>query len=122
MCLLDAGITVLALLFILGKCPLEQIDRYDVAAFVLLGYGAFMFASLVGLYGYHLNLIALNQTTNERVKGVYLGVENPHDQGCCANYYLLCCVEVPPPSRLKNMWERVSVDELPTQVDGGAAA
>lgn len=41
--------------------------------------------SLLSLLAYHALLISVAQTTNERVRGVYLTSSNPRDQGCCLN-------------------------------------
>lgn len=41
--------------------------------------------SLLSLLAYHALLISVAQTTNERVRGVYLTSRNPRDQGCCLN-------------------------------------
>jgi len=80
----------------------------------LLGlYGLVMLVSLISLYSYHLNLISINQTTNENMKGVYLaeGAVNEYDAGCCANYATLCCREAAPPSNLPPMHDFVNVIE-----------
>jgi hypothetical protein len=91
---------------------------------VLSLYCLVMLLSLLSLYGYHLNLIRINQTTNERMKGVYAsdnngmggtkghgGSNNPHDRGCLRNYLRLCCEERLPPSELPVMHEKVSAYE-----------
>jgi palmitoyltransferase ZDHHC9/14/18 len=41
--------------------------------------------SLLSLLAYHSLLISVAQTTNERVRGVYLTSRNPRDKGCCLN-------------------------------------
>ena len=41
--------------------------------------------SLLSLLAYHGLLISVAQTTNERVRGVYLTSNNPRDKGCCLN-------------------------------------
>lgn len=55
--------------------------------------------SLLSLLAYHALLISVAQTTNERVRGVYLTSSNPRDHGCCLN-----CISFftrkPPPSQL----------------------
>ena len=49
----------------------EEAVRPGFIATCLLGlYGLVMLVSLLSLYLYHLNLIAINQTTNENMKGV----------------------------------------------------
>ena len=52
-------------------------------------YLSFLLVSLIALLGYHLRLVALGETTNERVKGVWKDKAKPHDRGCCGNYALL---------------------------------
>jgi len=69
-------------------------------------YLSFLLVSLIALLGYHLRLVALGETTNERVKGVWKDKRKPHDRGCCGNYALLLR-EAVPPSRLPNMRRRV---------------
>ena len=85
-------------------------------AVLLFAYGCFMLMSLIGLYLYHLSLIAINQTTNEHVKGVYSETENPYDKGCCINYYTLCCVEARPPSKLRDMGELVDSSDFSSRI------
>ena len=69
-------------------------------------YLSFLLVSLIALLGYHLRLVSIGETTNERVKGVWKGKAKPHDRGCCGNYALLLREPVPP-SRLPNMRRRV---------------
>ena len=69
-------------------------------------YLSFLLVSLIALLGYHLRLVSIGETTNERVKGVWKGKTKPHDRGCCGNYALLLR-EAVPPSRLPNMRRRV---------------
>ena len=62
-------------------------DAKPLAAGLAL-YLSFLLVSLIALLGYHLRLVALGETTNERVKGVWKGKAKPHDRGCCGNYAL----------------------------------
>lgn len=67
---------------------------------VLFGFFLLLCAwSLLSLLAYHALLISVAQTTNERVRGVYLTSSNPRDQGCCLNY-ITFFTRKPPPSRL----------------------
>ena len=86
-------------------------------------YLSFLLVSLIALLGYHLRLVALGETTNERVKGVWKGKAKPHDRGCCGNYALLLREPVPP-SRLPNMRRRVrrAAAASPTPAAGGDAS
>jgi len=73
----------------------------------LAAYLSFLLVSLVALLGYHLRLVAIGETTNERVKGVWKDKAKPYDRGCCGNYALLLR-EAVPPSRLPGMRRRVA--------------
>ena len=129
--LLDAALTAFTVLFFAGKYELYELDFRNVdviIAVVLFAYGVFMLLSLGGLGAYHLNLIAINETTNEHVKGIFAAddVENPHHHGCCTNYAVLCCDETQPKSRLRPMWEEVergslSYGDLHQPPDGSAS-
>ena len=128
MSLLDAALTAFAVLFLVGKYELDELDFRNtvvIVAAILFVYGFFMLLSLGGLGSYHLNLIAINETTNEHVKGVFAAVANPYHRGCCTNYAVLCCDETQPPSRLRPMWEEVERGSLSYgvlhQPDGGAS-
>lgn len=117
-CLLTSFIIVLTTLFLVGKFRDQTDDApeafstpHTAIALCLVSFCSFMLISLLGLFGYHLNLIGLNETTNEHVKGVYAAAENPHDKGCCTNYYTLCCSELKPPSMLRPMSEVINSHE-----------
>lgn len=64
--------------------------------------------SLLSLLYYHIQIISIGQTTNERVRGVYRRGDNPYDRGCARNWSrcagLLCH---PPPSRLPRDFSEV---------------
>lgn len=66
-----------------------------VAATLAL-YTTFLLASLLALLAYHLRLIAIAETTNERVKGTWEGKQKAHDRGCIVNYWTLCTARTPP--------------------------
>lgn len=52
---------------------------------VVLVYTIIVLFSVCGLMCFHLRLIALNQTTNENIRGTYFSQKNPHDQGAWRN-------------------------------------
>ena len=54
-------------------------------------YLSFLLVSLIALLGYHLRLVSIGETTNERVKGVWKGKANAARPGCCGNYAGCCC-------------------------------
>jgi hypothetical protein len=75
----------------------------------LLGVWAlFVCWCLLALWGYQLYLVAIAQTTNERVRGVYHSGNNPHDRGVLRNCAAFLCAPVPP-SRVPSMWRTVQV-------------
>lgn len=117
-CILTSTIIVLTVLFLVGKFRDQTDDAEDAfstphtaLSLCVLSFCSFMLLSLLGLYGYHLNLIGINETTNEHVKGVYAAAENPYDKGCCNNYYSLCIEERAPPSMLRPMAEVINSHE-----------
>lgn len=96
----------------------ETESLHFILTALLCLYGLVMLISLLSLFLYHLNLIAINQTTNEvlshpivkpyeivrlppnnlpfglflyiqNMKGVYASSKNTFDEGCCLNYYNL---------------------------------
>jgi hypothetical protein len=76
----------------------------------LLGIWAlFVCWCLLALWGYQLYLVAIAQTTNERVRGVYHSGNNPHDRGVLRNCAAFLCAPVPP-SRVPSMWRTVQVN------------
>lgn len=78
----------------------------EPVATALAIYGTFLLTSLLALLVYHLRLIALAETTNERVKGFWDGKDKKHDKGCCRNYVAFCCDPVPP-SNLPDLRRRI---------------
>lgn len=70
-----------------------RIFFHDLASIpVVVGFGTFVLTcawSLTSLLLYHFIIIAVAQTTNERVRGVYSfdRCENPADEGICKNYF-----------------------------------
>jgi len=116
--LLDVSLTASTALFIQSdltaadNMALEFENVQVIATGFLCFYGLVMLVSLLSLYFYHLNLIAINQTTNENMKAVYAnGMPNNNDKGCCRNFYSLCCVERLTPSKLTGMRDYVNIVE-----------
>jgi len=70
------------------KSRLVQVENYvpQIAA-CLIGGSLLIATGLLGLY--HLMLISRNETTYERIKGIYHG-SSPYDKGCCRNWYQCC--------------------------------
>jgi hypothetical protein len=73
--------------------------------------------SLVSLLLYHMRIISMAQTTNERVRGVYLNhAENPLDRGCIHNWRHCCahslCTTIP--SRLPRDFSELVVEDPAT--------
>ena len=63
------------------------------------------------LFCYHLFLIAIGQTTNEHLKGVYAAHSkaNPHDKGCIGNFAALLC-HVTPASKIPDLTALVAFE------------
>ncbi|KAJ8604225.1 hypothetical protein CTAYLR_009784 [Chrysophaeum taylorii] len=57
----------------------------EVILMVLVAYTIIVLCSVCGLVCFHLRLIAINQTTNENIRGIYFSHKNPHDLGACRN-------------------------------------
>lgn len=90
----------------------RDVERPAVLAAGVLGvYGLVLFVSLASLGGYHLRLVATNQTTNEHAKGAFGSSPSPLHRGCGANCANVCCREPRPPSALPCMSELVHVLE-----------
>jgi len=58
----------------------------EVLLMVLVAYTVIVLCSVCGLLCFHTRLIALNQTTNENIRGTYFTDKNPHDHGAWTNY------------------------------------
>jgi palmitoyltransferase ZDHHC9/14/18 len=99
------------------KVAYEWASARPVAT-ALAAYLTFLLLSLAALLSYHLRLVALAETTNERVKGYWDGKDKPHDRGCCRNYAALFCDPVPP-SQLPNM--RATVPKLSLRTASASA-
>jgi hypothetical protein len=78
-------------------------------AYLLGIWALFVCWCLLALWGYQLYLVAIAQTTNERVRGVYHSGNNPHDRGVLRNCAAFLCAPVPP-SRVPSMWRTVHVN------------
>lgn len=59
---------------------------------------------------YHLHIVAIGETTFERVKRIYANTTNPNDRGIVRNYAQLCCGPVPD-SKIQNLDEELSVEQ-----------
>jgi hypothetical protein len=60
---------------------------------------------------YHLYIVAIGETTFERVKRMYATQANPHDRGVCGNYAQLCC-EPSPDSLLPDLSEEITYEQF----------
>mmetsp|Transcript_2734 Transcript_2734/g.3956 ORF Transcript_2734/g.3956 Transcript_2734/m.3956 type:complete len:296 (+) Transcript_2734:133-1020(+) len=58
----------------------------------LMSYTAVILLAVGGLMFYHIDLIATNESTNERLKGVYALRRNPHNKGTYQNCYDFWCL------------------------------
>jgi len=69
-------------------------------SFVCMLLGILFILTVGNLFIFHIYLLWTNQTTNEYVKQTYNTLRtwggdktNPHDRGCCGNFYNLCFLE-----------------------------
>lgn len=58
-----------------------------------------------------MHIVAIGETTFERVKRIYANTVNPHDRGIVRNYAALCCGPVPE-SKLQGLDEGLSVEQF----------
>ena len=81
----------------------ESLEKYlsdstGASALVQIGvavYCMILFMTLIGLNGYHCFLVSHATTTNEQLKGVYFGKQNPNDHGCMSNYKRILFSPIP---------------------------
>ena len=66
--------------------PVIALTWGEVLLMVLIAYTIIVLCSVCGLLCFHGRLIAINQTTNENIRGTYFSLKNPHDKGTCQNY------------------------------------
>lgn len=64
----------------------DEFPWSDVFLICLVVYTAVVLVSVCSLVCYHLRLIAVNQTTNENIRGAYYSTPNPHDRGAFRNF------------------------------------
>lgn len=110
MLLLNAWVLILVVFFLVDKFSVddpgnkhnrgELTNPVFLVALALFVYLTFFLLCLAGLLLFHLNLVAINQTTNEHLKKTFESDEagNPYHKGCRQNYWNLCCIEEVPPS------------------------
>jgi len=65
------------------------------ASCALFIYALLALLSVASLLAYHVNLICLAQTTNEKIRGTFSAVENPFDNGFVQNCHYVCCSPIP---------------------------
>ena len=106
--------------------------RNNIHIIILIILVLLLDSFIISLVGYHIFLISIRQTTNEHLKGLFLGEpvqlqlkcldtacsshglgvyenkENPLDKGCTKNFHALFCTSMVP-SRLPDLSEVVVV-------------
>lgn len=75
---------------------------------LMLHFNHLLFLSF--LRSYHLHIVAIGETTFERIKRIYANTVNPNDHGIVRNYARLCCGAVPE-SKIQNLDEVLSVEQ-----------
>eukprot|EP00295_Goniomonas_pacifica_P043901 CAMPEP_0175906494 /NCGR_PEP_ID=MMETSP0108-20121206/5573_1 /TAXON_ID=195067 ORGANISM="Goniomonas pacifica, Strain CCMP1869" /NCGR_SAMPLE_ID=MMETSP0108 /ASSEMBLY_ACC=CAM_ASM_000204 /LENGTH=192 /DNA_ID=CAMNT_0017228443 /DNA_START=441 /DNA_END=1019 /DNA_ORIENTATION=+ len=108
----------------------EKSDKEHFSAFIegvqeapvslLIGVFCFIVVWFVaGLFGFHGYLLFTNQTTNEQLKGTFLGKVNPYSHNCHTNVAEVLCATLEPslvaPRELLPLDE---VDDVDVEADG----
>mmetsp|Transcript_14943 Transcript_14943/g.26860 ORF Transcript_14943/g.26860 Transcript_14943/m.26860 type:complete len:294 (-) Transcript_14943:202-1083(-) len=84
-------------------------------ALALSSYTAVIMLAVGGLMCYHIDLIAQNVSTNERLKGVYAIRRNPYDKGASQNCHDFWCLPIRPSYiSTENKEDDVPLPLLPT--------
>mmetsp|Transcript_22090 Transcript_22090/g.27452 ORF Transcript_22090/g.27452 Transcript_22090/m.27452 type:complete len:212 (+) Transcript_22090:1-636(+) len=79
-------------------------DYAQIMLFVLFIYTLIVLCSVCGLTCFHFRLIAINQTTNENIRGTYFANKNPHDKGTCiANFISFASRPIPRSKVISNI-------------------
>lgn len=100
--------TVIACLYVIALCiadiTIEVTDReydgslaslkYVGGSIALLLLTSIVELSLIPLACFHLKLLAIGETTNENLRGVYESRENPANRGLSGNIHEACCIPI----------------------------
>jgi len=63
-------------------------------ALTLMSYTVVIMLAVGGLMCYHIDLVAQNESTNERLKGTYTLRRNPHNKGIFSNCFSFWCIPI----------------------------
>lgn len=102
-----------------GALEIAAAAAERVPATALTVYSVFIFCTVSNLWSYHAYLIAVNQTTNEMIKGTYDDVPNPHDKGTRQNVLNFLASPVPPSMLVGGVYQAVL--PLDEEDDGSGA-
>eukprot|EP00164_Ancoracysta_twista_P003674 GFYU01004920.1.p1 GENE.GFYU01004920.1~~GFYU01004920.1.p1 ORF type:complete len:406 (+),score=74.90 GFYU01004920.1:118-1335(+) len=118
--------------FVIGACLTqliligdenEQDDFFDTffaaisdapVALILIFFVFLAILFVAGLCGFHTFLMCTNQTTNEQLKGQFVGKGNPYSSGVCSNFNEILCS--------KQDASKLRLRTLASEVDGDAEA
>ena len=98
----------------------ESVDRivHEPTVIVMAFFTLLCAWSLTSLTCFHGMIISINQTTNEKVRGVYDSLGNPANQGCLQNWAGAICREVPESRIPKDFSENVDCRRARKSRDG----
>lgn len=73
------------------RCATVQPLWSDIASLIVAVFCVISLVPVLGLLSFHIVLIRLGLTTNEKVTHKYTGTDNPFTEGCSRNFlYMLC--------------------------------
>eukprot|EP00116_Pleurobrachia_bachei_P012873 sb/3473135/ len=88
------------------RCATVQPLWSDIASLIVAVFCVISLVPVLGLLSFHIVLIRLGLTTNEKVTHKYTGSDNPFTEGCTRNFlYMLCR---PKPLRNKIMCPNIA--------------
>ncbi|KAJ1432913.1 DHHC palmitoyltransferase-domain-containing protein [Ochromonadaceae sp. CCMP2298] len=104
------GSCVLLLVGVARHSSCQEAVQQHTAAFLLGLTSLIALIILLPFCQYHVHIVAIGQTTFEKMRKKYTAQRNPHDRGLFRNYSKLCFAPTPA-SLVGRQWEAVSRDQ-----------
>ncbi len=98
-----------SLFFVANAAQDTTPPRQRAVALILVVYTSIILLAVGGLMIYHCDLVASNESTNERLKGVFRMRGNPYDKGATANCMSFWCT----PTRRSYVCAENKDDDIP---------